>query len=306
MNEAEPSRVGDHDAWVVVSAAEATLALWPRVPWAPAALAALEAAVIAVDPEVSMADAVVVATEEGLAAAGEVSEAVVAISVAVVTAAYTALLAMLPLDLVSIVEMAAAMATVTAATEVTEGVTEALVGMILEAVVAHMTTDKAVAIATVADTAENARTDAPEATMNPLVDEKVGIARGTETTTDLVMMTVAASVVMTVATKIPESCDVTERSSWTHMWWVVDLIFQSLIQSPFPPKGKHATRTTTSISDTLRFHHARLRVTRIRRPLTAVCLTRQDMTAALLVCGNSFWFIAVGFGRLNMPGNPYL
>lgn len=223
MNEAEPSRAGDHDVWVVVSAAEATLAPWHRVLWAPVALAALEEAVIAADPEVSMADAVVVATEEGLAAAGEVSEAVVAISVAVVTAADTALPAMLPLDLVSIVETAAAMATVTAATEVTvvtevtEGVTVALVGMILEAVVAHMTTDKAAAIATVADTAENARTDVLEATMNPSADEKVGIARGTETSTDLVMMTVAASVVMTVATKIPESCDVTERSSWTHV-----------------------------------------------------------------------------------------
>jgi hypothetical protein len=248
LNEAEPSRAGDHDVLVVVSAAEATLEPWPRVPWALVALAAPEEVVTAAVPEVSMVDAVVVVTEEALAVVEEASEAAAVISVAVVTEADTALLVMLPLDLVSIAGTAA-MATATEVTEVieaTEGVTEAPVGMIHEAVVAHMTTDTAVAIATVADSAENARTDAPEATMNPSADEKVGIAKGTETTTDLVMTTVAVSAVMTVATKIPESCDVTEQSSsWTHMWWVVDLIFQSLIHPLFHQRVSTPLLTTT-------------------------------------------------------------
>jgi hypothetical protein len=240
LNEAEPLRVGDHDVSVVVSAAEVTLEPWPHVPWAPVALAAPEEAVTVADPEVSMVDADVVATEEGLAVVEEVSEAaaiLVAVVTAVVTEADTELLAMLPPDPASTVGTEV-MVTVT---EVTEGATEALVGMILE-VVAHLTTDKAAAIVTVADTAEIARTDVPEATTNLLADEKVGIARGTVTSTDLAMTTVAVSAVMMVATKIPESCDVTERfSSCTNMWWVVDLIFQSLIQFPFPPKGKHDT-----------------------------------------------------------------
>jgi hypothetical protein len=99
----------------------------------------------------------------------------------------------------------------------TEGVTEALVGMIREVVVAHMTTDRAAAIVMLVDSAENARTDVPEATWNPSADEKVGIARGTETTTDLATTTLAVSADTKVVTRIPESCDATKQClSWTY------------------------------------------------------------------------------------------
>jgi hypothetical protein len=239
LNEAEPSRAGDHDVSVVVLAAEATPEPWPRVPWDLVALAVLEVVATAAAVEVSTVDVDAVASEEVSAAVEEASEAAAEIPAVAVTEADTAHPVMLPPD-PALIAGTAVMATVTEVTEVTEGVTEGVteapVGMIREAVVAHMRTDTAAAIAMVADTAEIV-TDVPEATTNPSADEKVGIAKGTGTTTDLVMMTAAVSAVLTVATKTLESCDATEQTpSWTHMWWVVDLIFQSLIHSPFSPR----------------------------------------------------------------------
>jgi hypothetical protein len=209
---------------VVALEDEAILGLWLLVLWALVALAvAVSVAVLRVSTEVAAA----VALEEDSAAVEEVSEAATEEAKGEVTEAAMAHRVMPRPALDSTVETAAAMVTGTVATE--GGVTEAPVGMILVAVVAHMTTD------TVADTAENARTDAPEATWNPSeVDEKVGIANGTETTTDPVMTMVAESVAMTVATRILESFAVING---------VILcgglpIFLSLIQTPFPPKGK--------------------------------------------------------------------
>jgi hypothetical protein len=120
-------------------------------------------------------------------------------------------------DLDLIAETAATAIVATVVIAATEGVTEALVGMIREVVVAHMTTDRAAAIVMVVDSAENARTDVPEATWNPSADEKVGIARGTETTTDLATTTLAVSADTKVVTRIPESCDATKQClSWTY------------------------------------------------------------------------------------------
>lgn len=273
MNEAEPSRAGDHDVSVVVLAAEATPEPWPRVPWALVALAVLEVVATAAAVEVSTVDVDAVASEEVSAAVEEASEAAAEIPAAVVTEADMAHPVMLPPG-PALIAGTAVMATVTEVTEgVTEGVTEAPVGMIREAVVAHMRTDTAAAIAMVADTAEIV-TDVPEATTNPLADEKVGIAKGTGTTTDLVMTTAAVSAVLTVATKTLESCDATEQtSSWTHMWWVVDLILQSLIHSLFFTKGKHATLTTTTKSQAVRDFAIRLCPTWMRQFLSLVSLS---------------------------------
>jgi hypothetical protein len=173
----------------------------------------------------STVDVAEAASEEDWAAVEEDSETAAETLAVVVTEAAMAHPAMPHPDLDLIAETAAT-AIVTAvivaivATVViaaTEGVTEALVGMIREVVVAHMTTDRAAAIVMLVDSAENARTDVPEATWNPSADEKVGIARGTETTTDLATTTLAVSADTKVVTRIPESCDATKQClSWTY------------------------------------------------------------------------------------------
>lgn len=226
---------------MVASEGEATLELWLLVPWVPVALAA--AAVSVVASRVSTEDAAAVVLEEDSAVVEEDSEAATEEATGVVIEAATAHLLMPRPALDSTAETVAAAAMVTE-TVVTEGVeTEAPVGMILVAVVAHLTTDTAAAIVTVADTAENARTDAPEVTWNPSeADEKVGIANnGTETTTDPVMTMVAESVAMTAAMRILESFVVINGVTLHDLvWWVVDLL--SVINSdPLSTKGRVST-----------------------------------------------------------------
>lgn len=274
LNEAEPSRAGDHDVSVVALAAEATPELWPRVLWALVALAVLEVVATAAAVEVSTVDVDAVASEEAevSAAVEEASEAAAEISAVVVTEADMVHLVMLRPD-PALIAGTAVMAIVTEVTEeVTEGVIEAPVGMIREAVVAHMRTDTAAAIAMVADTAEIV-TDVPEATTNPSADEKVGIANGTGTTTDLVMTTAAVSAALTAATKILGSCDATEQSSsWTHV--VGCRSHLSVINTfPFFTKGKHAALTTTTKSRAVRDFATRLCPTWIRQFLSLVSLS---------------------------------
>ena len=271
MNEAEPSRAGDHDVSVVVLAAEATPELWPRVLWALVALAVLEVVATAAAVEVSTVDVDAVASEEAevSAAVEEASEAAAEISAVVVTEADMAHPVMLRPGPV-LIAGTAVMAIVTEVTEeVTEGVIEAPVGMIREAVVAHMRTDTAAAIAMVADTAEIV-TDVPEATTNPSADEKVGIANGTGTTTDLVMTTAAVSAASTVATKTLESCDATEQSSSrTHV--VGCRSHLSVINTfLFITRGKHAALTTTTKSQPVRDFATHLCPTWIRQFLSLV------------------------------------
>jgi hypothetical protein len=216
---------------VVVSVAEATPELWLLVLWAPEALVEVAAVASAAALRASTVDVAEVASEEDSAAVEEDSEtaaetsAVVATEAAIEVVIEVALahLAMPrpDLDLIAeteaMVTVATAVIVVTVVTAATEGATEALVGMIREVVVAHMTTDRAAAIVMVVDSAENARTDVPEATWNPSADEKVGIARGTETTTDLATTMLAASADTKVATRIPESCDATKQCPfWTY------------------------------------------------------------------------------------------
>lgn len=208
--------------------AEATPELWLLVPWAPEALVEVAAVASAAALRASTVDVAEAASEEDSAAVEEDSEtaaetsAVVATEVAIEVVIEVALahLAMPRPDLDLIAETAAMATVVTAVivvTAATEGATEAPVGMIHEVVVAHMTTDRAAAIVMVVDSAENARTDVPEATWNPSADEKVGIARGTETTTDLAMTMLAVSADTKVATRIPESCDATKQCLfWTY------------------------------------------------------------------------------------------
>lgn len=225
---------------VVVSEGEATLELWLLVPWVPVALAAVAVSVAA--SRVSTEDAAAVVLEEDSAVVEEDSEAATEEATGAVIEVATAHLVMPRPALDSTAETAAAaMVTGTVATEGVE--TEAPVGMILVAVVAHLTTDTAAAIVTVADTAENARTDAPEVTWNPSeADEKVGIANnGTETTTDPVMTMVAESVAMTAAMRILESFVVINGVTLHDLvWWVADLL--SVINSdPFSTKGRVST-----------------------------------------------------------------
>lgn len=220
---------------MVASEDEAILELWLLVPWVPVALAA--AAVSVVVLKVSTEDAAVAVLEEDSAAVEEVSEAATEEATGEATEAATAHLVMpRPAPDSTAETAAAAMVTGTVATEGV--VTEAPVGMILVAAVAHLTTDTAAAIVTVADTAENARTDAPEATWNPLeADEKVGIANGTETTTDPVMTMVAESVAMTAAMRILESFAViNEVILHDLVWWVADLLLV-INSDPFSTKG---------------------------------------------------------------------
>lgn len=217
---------------VVASEDEAILELWLLVPWVPVALAA--AAVSVVVLKVSTEDAAVAVLEEDSAAVEEVSEA--ATEEATGEAATAHLVMPRPAPDSTAETAAAAMVTGTVATEGV--VTEAPVGMILVAAVAHLTTDTAAAIVTVADTAENARTDAPEATWNPLeADEKVGIANGTETTTDPVMTMVAESVAMTAAMRILESFAVINGVILHDLvWWAADLLLV-INSDPFSTKG---------------------------------------------------------------------
>lgn len=232
---------------VVASEAEAILGLWLLVPWVPVALAAVAVSVVV--SRVSTEDAAVEVLEEDSAAVEEDSEAATEEATGEAIEAAMAHLVMPHLALDSTAETAAAMVTGTVATEGV--VTEAPVGMILVAAVAHLTTDTAAAIVTVADTAENARTDAPAATWNPSeVDEKVGIANnGTETTTDPVMTMVAESVAMTAAMRILESFVVISGVILHDLvWWVADLL--SVINpDPFSTKG----RVSTPLSPNLRY-----------------------------------------------------
>lgn len=214
--------------------AEAILELWLLVPWVLVALAAVVFSVVVL--RVSTEDAAVVVLEEDSAAVEEDSEAATEEAIEEVIEAAMAHLVMPRPALDSTAETAAAMVTGTVATEGV--VTEAPVGMILVAAVAHLTTDTAAA-----DTAENARTDAQAATWNPSeVDEKVGIANnGTETTTDPVMMMVAESVAMTAAMRILESFVVINGVILHDLvWWVADLL--SVINSDhFSTKGRVST-----------------------------------------------------------------
>lgn len=198
--------------------AEATPGRCPPVQWVLAVLAVVSAVVT----RASTADVDEAASEEVTAA--EVASGAVVATTAVAIETDTAHRATRPLDLASTEEMVVMATEVIAATAaVTAEAIEALVGMIREAVAAHMTTDTVVVVVAAAATAtaadsETATTDVLEATWNPSAeekvdakadakaDEKVGIATGTETTTGPVTMTVAGNVVMTVATRIQGSC----------------------------------------------------------------------------------------------------
>lgn len=197
---------------VVVSVAEATPGRCPLVQWVLEASAVVSEVVT----RASTADVDGAASEE-VSAAEEVASGVVVATSAVAIETDTAHRATRPLDLASTDEMVVMATEVIEATAVvTAEAIEALVGMIREAVAAHMTTDTvaaAAATATAADS-ETAITDVPEATWSPSVeekveervDEKVGIATGTATTTGPATMTVAENVVMTVVTRIQGSC----------------------------------------------------------------------------------------------------